>query len=105
MNEISTGLLQEIKTNFPDLSWKSSKYISVGFDNYVIILDNKIVFRIPKMTTQKNPEDEIKLLKQLAGKISSKIPSYTFIAKTVLISNNKRRKTKTANANDCKTNS
>ncbi len=82
MNEISTGLLQEIKTNFPDLSWKSSKYISVGFDNYVIILDNKIVFRIPKNDySKKILKDEIKLLKQLAGKISSKIPSYTFIAK------------------------
>lgn len=82
MNDIKTKLLQTIRASFPDLKWKSSRYISVGFDHDVIILDNATIFRFPKDSYSKNLlREEIALLKILAEKITVAVPAYNFIAK------------------------
>ncbi|OGH68997.1 MAG: hypothetical protein A3I29_01020 [Candidatus Magasanikbacteria bacterium RIFCSPLOWO2_02_FULL_44_11] len=80
--DIKNKLLKQISVNFPEVHWKSARYISSGFDNDVIILDNTTVFRFPKNSySRKILKDEVALLAFLAKQISTSLPVYKFIAK------------------------
>lgn len=82
MQNTKSKLVKIIKHHFPHLTWKSAKYVSVGMDHDVIILDNKTVFRFPKKgDSKKLLQGEVNLLKIIASKVSVVVPSYTFAAK------------------------
>lgn len=75
-------LFEQIRKSFPNIRWQSVKYISSGFDNDVIILDNKLVFRFPKNNySRKIFKDEVGLLGFLVNKLSIRLPEYKYIAK------------------------
>lgn len=81
-NTTKTKLLQIIKQDFPNLTWKSAKHITTGYDNDIIALDNTTIFRFPKNAySKKLLKNEIALLKILADYISTSVPAYTFFAK------------------------
>ncbi len=75
-------LLKKIKKEFPELKWKHAQHNVQGWDHYVIILDNKYVFRFPRTKHYlERLENEISLLKYLRNRIKISIPQYTHIAK------------------------
>lgn len=75
-------LLNKIHKEFPELKWKKAVHNVQGWDHYVIILDNKYVFRFPRTKHYlKILENEILLLKYLKEKIIISIPQYIYIAK------------------------
>lgn len=75
-------LLGKIKDEFPELRWKNAEYNIQGWDHYVVILDNKYVFRFPKTKWYiKNLRNEVSLLQYLKKKVSIPIPNYDYIAK------------------------
>ncbi len=75
-------LLQKIKKEFPNLKWKTAKHNVEGWDHYVLILDNKYVFRFPrKPVYQKRLYTEAMLLNYLAVRVNVPVPKYEFISK------------------------
>ncbi len=74
--------LSKIHKEFPDLRWKNAEHNVEGWDHYVIILDDKYVFRFPRAKKYlKKLKNEILLLKYLKDKVEVSIPEYTYIAK------------------------
>ncbi|MBX4187213.1 MAG: aminoglycoside phosphotransferase family protein [Candidatus Doudnabacteria bacterium] len=75
-------LLQQIRQTFPDLQWKTAKHNIEGWDHYVLILDDKYVFRFPRgkeyFPVLKN---EVLLLQHLRNKVKLQLPEYLWIAK------------------------
>ncbi len=81
MDSRKTTRLQSIRNQFPQLHWKSAKYIASGYDHDVIILDNTTVVRFPKNSySKKLLRDEIGLLDLLRNHIRVAIPQYQFVA-------------------------
>ncbi|MBP6060897.1 MAG: aminoglycoside phosphotransferase family protein [Candidatus Pacebacteria bacterium] len=75
-------LLQKIRKEFPELVWTKAEHNVDGQDHYVIILDNKFVFRFPRTTKYlKRLQNEILLLKYLKNKLNVSIPEYIYVAK------------------------
>ncbi|MCC7160596.1 aminoglycoside phosphotransferase family protein [Candidatus Nomurabacteria bacterium] len=74
-------LLSKIRKEFPDLKWKRAEHNVEGWDHYVIILDDKYVFRFPRapkyLAVLKN---EILLLEYLKDKVGVPVPQYTYVA-------------------------
>ncbi len=82
MNSTKIKLLRVIKRNFPNVVWNKVKYVSVGYDHDVIVLDQKIIFRFPKHAdTKKLLKGEISLLRILSSQVSISIPAYNLVAK------------------------
>jgi aminoglycoside 2''-phosphotransferase len=82
--EIVPSLVRRIRTEFPGLTWKTCRFINHGFDHYVLILDNKLVFRFPKRISRERPNefsDEIRLLKYLGTRLKTPIPEYSYVAR------------------------
>ena len=78
---IKRVLVQKIKQEFPELKWKNAKHNVEGWDHYVIILDNKYVFRFPRNKHyMAKLENEISLLGYLKDKVKISIPNYTYVA-------------------------
>lgn len=75
-------LLSKIRKEFPNLKWKKAVHNVEGWDHYVLILDNKYVFRFPRTEKYLNAlMNEILLLEYLKDKVSMPIPRYIYIAK------------------------
>ncbi len=76
------SLLQKIKKEFPEISWKSVKRTKYNWDFYVLILDEKYVFRFArdKKCAEKFAK-EIKLLDYLKKKTPILVPDYIFRSK------------------------
>lgn len=75
-------LLDKIKKEFPQLTWKKYKFFTNGWDHLVVIFDNQLVFRTPyKKNYQGKLKNEINLLKYLNRKISTSIPEYRFVSR------------------------
>lgn len=73
--------LEKIKAEFPEIEWKTYRYITHGWDHVVIILDEALVFRAPKDARYKDEfNNEIQLLSYLKKMVSVGIPEYTYIA-------------------------
>lgn len=75
--------LQKIKDNFPQLTFSKSKLITIGFDDNVIILDEKLVFSFPKQKLDcvEKFQKELKILPLLNDVITMPIPHFIYIAK------------------------
>lgn len=78
---VQTGLLQKISREFPRLVWSKSQYVTGGWDNHILILDDRIVFRFPR-TRRNAPQlrKEIALTRYLRKRLSVSIPNYRYIA-------------------------
>lgn len=76
-------LLRRIKDEFPEIRWRKYRCIERGWDHYVIILDNNIVFRTPKRFNHLHDKlrDEMRLLKYLKSKLDIGIPDYNYVLK------------------------
>ncbi len=75
-------MIQKICKEFPDLVWSKAEHNIDGQDHYVIILDNKYVFRFPRTTKYlKRLRNEILLLTYLQNKLNVSVPEYIYIAK------------------------
>ncbi len=76
-------LLQKIKKEFPELKRYHARHNTEGWDHYVLILDNKYVFRFPrKKEYARKLYGEVALLKYLSGhKLPIPVPKYEFTAK------------------------
>lgn len=79
---IKRSLVQKINKEFPDLKWREAKHNVEGWDHYVLILDDKYVFRFPRTEFYiKRLHDEILFLQYLRKKkLGIPIPEYKFIA-------------------------
>ncbi|MBU6996552.1 MAG: aminoglycoside phosphotransferase family protein [Theionarchaea archaeon] len=74
--------LQRIKEEFPDITWKTYRYITQGWDHVVLILDETIVFRAPKDMLYRNEfKNEIRLLQYLKKKVNLGIPDYIYVSR------------------------
>lgn len=67
--------------HFPDLQWKSARYIGEGWDHEVLILDGATVFRFPEDEEyQALLEHEIAVLHALTPLITIRVPQYSYVA-------------------------
>jgi aminoglycoside phosphotransferase (APT) family kinase protein len=74
--------LQRIKEEFPEIEWKTYRYLTQGWDHMVIILDEAIVFRAPKDSFYRRElKNEIQLLQYLGKKVSVGIPDYIYVSR------------------------
>lgn len=80
-------LVSQIHEEFPDLTWTSIRIEDGGWDHFAIILDNSVVFRMPKTEEQCGYfGDEIVLLDVVAKYTRMPIPRVTYISsdKTIM---------------------
>lgn len=75
--------LQQIKNNFPQLKFSKSRLITSGFDDDVIILDEKIVFSFPKqkLDCAEKFQKELNVLPLLNKVVTLPIPNFIYIPK------------------------
>jgi aminoglycoside 2''-phosphotransferase len=73
--------VKRITENFPEIKFSKSKIIRHGFDNDVVILDDKLVFRFPRPDYQARFKSELTLLRRLRGQFHLKIPDYNYVPK------------------------
>ncbi len=73
-------LIQRIKDEFPELSWNRYRYVDTGWDHEVIILDEHLVFRIPR-GYQDELTNEIRFLNYLKSRVEIGIPVYKYVSK------------------------
>jgi aminoglycoside 2''-phosphotransferase len=73
--------IKKIKTHFPEVDVDNPKLITHGWDNDVVVLNNKLIFRFPRTDEYKKRfKAEVKLLKYLISKVSVPIPQYTYLS-------------------------
>ncbi len=74
-------VLARISQEFPDVKWTSVRIIDEGWDHFAVILDNSLVFRLPKTEEKRGYfADEVALLKLVAGHTNVRIPMVTHIS-------------------------
>ena len=70
--------LRRIQAEFPDLRWRSHRYLTHGWDHAVLILDEALVFRAPKTQAYRDAlANEARLLRHLQPRVAVGIPDYT----------------------------
>jgi aminoglycoside 2''-phosphotransferase len=75
-------LVRKIRKEFPELKFKTAKHNVEGWDHYVLILDNKYVFRFPRTAEYlRKLKTEVPCLDYLKDKVNLQIPQYKFVAK------------------------
>ncbi len=75
------SLVKTIEQQFPSLRASSARRILTGWDNVVLDINNRIIFRFPRFkAAEKSLQREIKLLSSLSGRLSVPIPDYEYIA-------------------------
>jgi len=80
------ALLRRIREEFPQIKWKSHRYITCGWNHAVVILDERLVFRAPKSTRyRKEFKYEIGLLHRLGKEVKIGIPNYRFVSRDKLL--------------------
>lgn len=73
---MSDQIEMNIRKIFPNLEWKKSKLIAVGWDHDVLMLDHKFVARIPKNSdAKKRMKIDFCLLTYLQNKLDADIPT------------------------------
>jgi hypothetical protein len=78
--------LRRISEEFPEIKWKSCRYITHGWNHAVLILDEKIVFRIPKSPRyRKELKYGISLLNCLRKEVRVGIPNYNYVSRDKLL--------------------
>jgi aminoglycoside 2''-phosphotransferase len=81
-------LLLRIKNEFPDLCWSTHRFLTHGWDHFVVVLDNRLIFRTARdnpSDLRSNLSDEIRLMDYLDGQIKANIPKYEYISKDGLV--------------------
>ena len=77
-------IINNIKSEFPKIKWRGYEVIEQGFDNAVIIVNNKIIFRIAKensIQSRKKNLIEKQLLEFIDKKIKTAVPVYNLVAR------------------------
>ncbi len=75
-------LLARIKREFPDVKWTSVRIKDEGWSHFAVILDNSLVFRVPKIEEKRGYfGDEITLLELVANYTSVRIPRVTHVSR------------------------
>lgn len=75
------ALLNRIAVEFPDLKWSTVKNLTIGWDHYVLLLDDTWVFRFPHgADNQANFATEPALLNALRDRLPVAIPRYEYVA-------------------------
>lgn len=84
MNE---QLKQKLESDFPDLVVTDIKQIGEGWDNVAYLINNEVVFRVPKKKTEEIAQEildhtktEIQFLKRVESKLPVKCPSIKYVA-------------------------
>lgn len=78
--ESKRTLVKRIEQEFPSLRVSSARWIRTGWDNVVLDINNRIIFRFPRFkAAEKSLQREIKLLSSLPGHLSVPIPDYKYI--------------------------
>lgn len=73
--------LARIRAQFPALTFASSRLITTGWDNDVVILDEALAFRFPKRDDYGAKfKAEVRLLEYLAPRSPLPVPEYTYLA-------------------------
>jgi aminoglycoside 2''-phosphotransferase len=82
MSDLLQTYTTKIHSEFPEIKYQTSKLITHGWDNHVVILDDAFVFRFPKTDEYKSKfESEVQLLNYLSDKVAISIPNYKYISK------------------------
>lgn len=76
-----SDLLNLIKTNFPNISLDKYQFIDTWRDNFVIIVNNEIVFRIPR---ERETIEYIEKEKKMLDIVSSHIPEVQIPVQTII---------------------
>lgn len=73
--------LQKIRENFSGLKFNQARLIRSGYDNDIIVLDEKIVFSFPKQKYDclEKIQRQIRIVPLLSNKISLPIPGFKYI--------------------------
>ena len=75
-------LLARIKREFPDVQWTSVRIKDEGWNHFAVILDNSVVFRVPKYEEKRGYfGDEIALLELVAKHTSVRVPRVTHVSR------------------------
>ncbi len=75
-------LLARIKREFPDVKWTSVRIKNEGWNHFAVILDNSVVFRVPKYEEKRGYfGDEIALLELVAKHTSVRVPRVTHVSR------------------------
>jgi len=85
--DILGELLPRIADQFPDVRWKAARLHRQGYDHFAVILDERMVFRIPKGTaTPGYFATEIALLKLIGERTTIGLPRLTHVSsdKTIM---------------------
>lgn len=70
-----------IRKEFPGLQWNNSELIESGWDHYILIIDDKLVFRKPKDSRYTEIfVNELRFMKYIKDFTSTIIPDYKYIA-------------------------
>lgn len=75
-------MLNQIKKNFPQLKFKNVRIIDKGWNNTIVKLDDKIVFRFAKTDNMFPLKNEIKFLDYFSKFSPLSIHQYTFTPKS-----------------------
>ncbi len=75
-------LTEKIRSEFPDLTFYEVKLVEEGLDNLIVILDEKWVFRFPRITKYiKSFQREVELLKNVKDEVPVAVPDYEYLSK------------------------
>ena len=76
------GLLARIKKEFPEVTWTSARLRDEGWDHFAVILDDSLVFRLPKNKVEDGYfSNEIALLELVASRTSVRMPKVTHVSR------------------------
>ncbi|MDD5068475.1 MAG: aminoglycoside phosphotransferase family protein [Candidatus Pacebacteria bacterium] len=82
MERTKEEYLELIKKEFPEVSFQNSRLITHGWDNNVIVLDDRLIFRFPKSENYiRRFQVEVKFLEHLLTKVTLPIPKYIYLSK------------------------
>ena len=71
--------LRRIREEFPDVTWTSHRYLRHGWDHTVLVLDEALVFRVPKARAYRDAlANEARLLRHLRPRVDVGIPDYVY---------------------------
>ena len=65
------------------ITWKQHRFLTHGWDHWVIVLDDRIVFRFPKdipENLERELFDETRLLDSLKKRVKAGIPEYAYVS-------------------------
>lgn len=81
LKKLEQHYLNLVTNNFPEISFKKTQLITKGWDNNVIILDDRLVFRFPKKDAYaRRFKGEVKVLDYLSSRVEINIPRYKFVS-------------------------